>query len=96
MTADRHVGRAELLHHERPAEVAEPGAADRLGQRRRRQPELAHPREDRAVEALGLVALDRASGATSRCANSRAVVSEQPLLVGQAAVRSTRRSRSRG
>ena len=55
-----HVGRAELLHDERPAEIGEPGPTDRLRDRRRGQPERAHPLEDGPVEALGLVSLDGA------------------------------------
>ena len=56
----RHVDPAELLHDERPADVAEPGAADGLGEGRGSQAELAHASEDGPVEALGLVALDGA------------------------------------
>jgi hypothetical protein len=51
----RHVGRPELLHHERPAQIAEAGAADGLGQRGAGQAEVRHTRKNRAVEALGLV-----------------------------------------
>ena len=58
----RHVGRAELLHDQRPGEVAEPGASDGLGDRRGGEAQLAHPGEDRPVEPLGLVALDRRRG----------------------------------
>ena len=78
----RHVGRAQLLHDQRPAEVREPGPADRLRERRRGQAERAHLGEQRAVVALRLVALDRARGdlALGELAGGRL---EQPLLVGQ-------------
>ena len=78
----RHVGRAELLHHERPAEVREPGPADRLGERRGGQPELAHLGEERPVEALGLVALDRARGDLTLGEFARRLL-EEPLLLGE-------------
>ena len=69
----RHLRGGDLLHHERPAEVAESGPADALGERRAGQPEGAHPLEDGTLEALRFVALDRARGDLSRWANSRAV-----------------------
>jgi hypothetical protein len=56
----RHIGGAELFHDQRPRQVAEPGPTRVLGEGRRREAKLAHPLEDRPVEALGLVALDRA------------------------------------
>ena len=86
VTADGHVGRGDLLHHQRPGEVAEAGAADRLRERRPGQPELAHPAEDRAVEALGLVALDRPrrDHVAGELARGRL---EQALLLGQGQAR---------
>ena len=58
----RHVRRAKLLHDQRPSEVREPGSSDRRREWRRGQAQRAHRREQRAVVALGLVALDRARG----------------------------------
>ncbi len=78
----RHVGGPELLHHKRPADVAEAATTDRLRERRAGQPQLTHPVEDRPVEALALVPI-RGTGrdlATRELAGS---VAEQSLLIGQ-------------
>ena len=77
-----HVGGPELLHDQGPAEVAEAGPTDRLGERRRGQSELAHPAEDRPVESLRLVAIDRAGSnlALGELAGGRL---DEALLVGQ-------------
>ncbi len=87
----RHVDGAELLHRQRPAEVGEPGATDRLGEWRRGQPELAHLGEERAVVALGLVALDRRRRQLARGEVARRGLQQQ-LLLGQPAAHRPARS----
>ena len=78
----RHVGRPELLHHERPADVAEAGSTDRLGSGAPVSPSspirLKSDRSKRSASSRSA-----APGATSRVANSRAVSREEPLLLGQ-------------
>jgi hypothetical protein len=91
----RHVGRAELLHDERPAEVAEARPAHRLGQRCRGQPELAHPPEDLRLVPLRLVALDRGRRQLPLGELPRGVA-EQPLLGGESARAAGRRLGHRG
>ena len=79
-----HVGRPELFHHERPAEVREPRPADRLGKGCGGEPQLAHLREQRAVEPLGLIPLDGARRELARGEVTGGRL-EEPLLLGQAA-----------
>ena len=54
---ERGVGTLELLAQDREAEVVHPGAAVGLRDRRAEEPELAHPREDLAMDLALLVPL---------------------------------------
>ena len=56
---ERHVGGRDLLDDDGPRRSRQPGAPDRLRERPGQQPELGHPPDECAVEALRLVALDR-------------------------------------
>ncbi len=91
----RHLGPRDLLHHERPAEVAEPGPADRLREGRGGQPEPAHAVHDRAIERLVGIAGDGAWRDLMFGELSRGGL-EQPLLgrQGPAQVASSTAERS--
>ena len=81
VTARRHVGRADLLHHEASSRGSEnPAPPTDSGNGAAGQPELAHPAEDRPVEALGLVALDRARGDLTLGEFARRLLEESFLL----------------
>ena len=54
---ERGVGTLQLLAQDREAEVVHPAAAVRLGDRGAQEPELAHPREDLAMDLALLVPL---------------------------------------
>ena len=82
---ERRVGTLELLAQQREADVVHPGAAVRLGDRGAEEPELAHPREDLAVDLALLVPLADV-GQDLGLGEGADALADEPVLVGEGEV----------